>query len=148
MSSRIFLFFFEILQNIIQTDVSSHVGGYASYCGKCKKFSNITEGSFFETTRIEFEAFFVILWFWASDASVKVVCNCTNYTKVQVVQYYRYFRSVKNITKLAEFQTHLTNRKSNDASRLTGMFVLGNCFQYLPNKLVVQDISYKLTKAP
>ena len=67
-------------------------GGYAAHCQKCKKFTKLTDGSFFEGTQIPFEDFFVVLWFWASDASVKVVCNCTNYTKVQVVQYYRYFR--------------------------------------------------------
>ena len=69
------------------------LSGYASYCPKCKKKTkNMTTETFFETTRIKFEDFFVLLWLWASDASTKVVRNTTNFTKVQVIQYYRNFR--------------------------------------------------------
>lgn len=69
-------------------------GGYTSYCGKCKQFKKITEGTFFEKTQIQFEDFFVILFMWASNLSVKGVVNLTQNSKVLVVQYFRYFRDV------------------------------------------------------
>lgn len=69
-------------------------GGYASYCKKCKKFKNITDGTFFETTKIDFQVFFELLFLWVSGASCKVTVNLTGQTKVVVVQYFKYFRDI------------------------------------------------------
>ncbi|XP_034237593.1 uncharacterized protein LOC117643053 [Thrips palmi] len=87
-------------------------GGYAFYCKKCKKFKNVTDGTFFDTTKIEFEDFFVLLWLWASHTSVKVARNLTNFSKVTIIQYFRYFRDICS-WKLLTLETQTLGGEGN-----------------------------------
>jgi len=40
----------------------NHKGGYAARCSRCKQFVNLTEGTFFEKTRLSFKQIIDVKW--------------------------------------------------------------------------------------
>ena len=70
----------------------AYKGGYAAYCKMCKKFSNLTDGTFFEGTHLSFEDVFIVLWFWVCHVSSNDASKVAGISRESIVQYFRYFR--------------------------------------------------------
>ncbi|KAE8742017.1 hypothetical protein FOCC_FOCC012458 [Frankliniella occidentalis] len=69
-------------------------GNYAAYCKKCKTWSNLCTGTFFEGTHVSFENCFVSMWTWICHVSQTDTLRLTKIPRECVNQYHRYFRDV------------------------------------------------------
>ncbi|KAK3925953.1 Deoxymugineic acid synthase 1 [Frankliniella fusca] len=59
-------------------DYKSH---YAAYCKKCRSYSSLCKGTFFEGTHLSFEDCFVSLWTWCAHVSQTDTSNMTGITR-------------------------------------------------------------------
>ena len=70
-----------------------HKGGFGARCLKCKKFKRLTDGTFFDQTRISFEKIFLIMYLWCAgvpqNEKGKLLQLTSQHTKVNYYQFCR-----------------------------------------------------------
>jgi len=80
-----------------QVDANTHYkgGGFGGRYPKCRKFKNLTDGTFFEKARISFDRIFTVMYVWCGGVSHKeagILAGVTaEHTKVD---YFDVFRDV------------------------------------------------------
>ena len=70
-------------------------GGYGARCPRCRKFSKLIEGTFFEDTRISFHRILIFMYLWCAGLGQKEAGDILGFTSQHTkVDYYNFFRDI------------------------------------------------------
>ena len=145
----------------VQRQLNANVkykGGFGARCPKCRKFLNLTEGTFFENTKIEFKTILTYLYLWAAGVAQKedgdlmgLSCQHTR------VDYYNYFREMcshhlVNTPGLFKFGGHghvvqvdesvITKRKYNRGRKVPEVWIVG-IYDTLMKRGVIEYVEHR-----
>ena len=133
-------------------------GGHGARCPRCKKFSKLTDGTFFENTRITFVQILTYMYLWCAGLPQKEAGDLLSFTSQHTkVDYYNFFRDMCSF-KLAETpglflfggpghvvqidESVITKRKYNRGRLVKEVWIVG-IYDTLLKRGVIEYVEYR-----